>query len=236
MLACSELLDRLFRPHHDQRAIKFRKPDVVVPIYREPIVGTFILSAPTSRLSADGARDQVSGGGNEVANQAKFRVAVPDISLFVSRDQMRLCSRDPVLYNSYPSRSRWCKASNVPHAHSILGEPDVPPEVPGDPIGIADRSWNRVLNTCVCVSIEEANAVRIEIRKPDIATGIDCDESRPGIPERLREILDPTPMQLIIFAENARSLCETDRPGFTSWFCNPKYVMRTNQKQYPMDC
>lgn len=74
------LPDSLFLPHHNQRAIRFSKPDVVVPIHHQPIVGTVILIASAFMSIADCVRDHVSGGGNEVANQAKPRVAVPECS------------------------------------------------------------------------------------------------------------------------------------------------------------
>src|SRR6266487_2357796 len=73
------LLDRLFRPHYKQRAIWFCKPYVVITIHRKSIVGTVM-------LITDCFRDHVSGGGNEVANQVKFRVAVPDVSCGINAD------------------------------------------------------------------------------------------------------------------------------------------------------
>src|SRR6266568_6775693 len=126
------------------------------------------------------------------ANTSSKAFAVPDISLCVSRDQMRLCCRDPVFYDSYPSRSCWCKASNLSNTQSIFREPDIPAGIPGDPIGIAVRSWNRVLNKFVSVGIEEANAVRIEIRKPEIPIFIEGQVKRstptghfPLVPEQI---------------------------------------------------
>src|SRR2546429_648347 len=181
------------------------------------------------------------------ANTSSKGFAVPDISLLVSSDQMRLCSSYLVYYDSYRSRRCWCKASNLSNTQSILSEPEIPPRIPSDTIGIAVRSWNRVLNKFVCDRIEKANFVCIEfckpeipifiegqvkrcatirhfplvpgqilrikftdsiaigLGKPDIGIRIDCYENGSGIPRRLRKILDVTPIQYIIFTNNARS-------------------------------
>src|SRR6184192_3263547 len=80
------LLYSLIRPHYKQRAIWFCKPYVVITIHRKSIVGTVMLIASTFMLIAYCFRDYLSSGGNEVTNQVKLRVAVPDISLVINTD------------------------------------------------------------------------------------------------------------------------------------------------------
>ena len=84
--ASRSLLDHLFRPHNYERAIWFCKPYVVITVHRKSIVGTIILIASAFMLNTDFFRDHLSSGGNEVANQAKLRVAVPDVSFVINAD------------------------------------------------------------------------------------------------------------------------------------------------------
>src|SRR6266700_3139417 len=79
-------LDRLFRPQHNLSTIGESIPHVVIAIHRQSIIGTVLSIASAAMLTVDGFRDQVSIGGNEVANQSKFRIAIPDISLAINAD------------------------------------------------------------------------------------------------------------------------------------------------------
>ena len=109
----------------------------------------------------------------ERANTPRKSLAVPDVSGFVRGDQMWLCGCDCMFHDR--DRSRRCrrKASNLPYPCSVLSEPDVPPRIPGDTVGIAVRRWNRILEEFVCLRVEEANFVCVELGEPEISICIE---------------------------------------------------------------
>src|SRR5436190_5130433 len=72
---------------------------------------------------------------------------------------------------TFPEEDRY-KASNTSHPLTIFRKPDIPLRISGDPIGIAFRCWNCVLNEGVRMRVEEANAACFELGKPEISRGI----------------------------------------------------------------